>query len=299
MFFWKMMKSKPYISVIINFYNMQREAKRTLYSLTTPYQRDINADDYEVIAIDNSSTSKLDERWIQSLGKNFRYIYFGAQFPSPCAALNYGVKQARSNKVICCIDGARILSPGILKYILSAFRLHENPFIYTLGMHLGDKLQNNAIKEGYNRQIEDKLLSTVDWKNNGYELFKISTLAASSKGGYFSPIDESNCFSMTKSDFLSIGGFDESFTSPGCGLANLDIFNKAHENNMLFHVFLLGEATFHQIHGGVATNVPIEQHPLIEMQNEYANIRGRMFESFFRTPVYYGSLSKEYHEKLF
>ena len=294
-----MIKAKPKISVIINFHNMQREAARSLYSITAQYQRDINPDAYEVIAIDNGSTSRLDERWVQSLGDNFRYIYFDAQFPSPCTALNYGAKQANANKVMLCIDGARILSPGILNFTLSAFRLNENPFIYTLGMHLGDKLQNYSIKEAYNQQAEDELLSTVDWKNNGYELFKISTLAASSKGGYFSPIAESNCFSMNKDDFLSIGGFDENFISAGGGLVNLDIFNKVHENSLFLPILLLGEATFHQFHGGVATNVPMKQHPLAEMKKEYTRIKGKAFRSFFRTPYYHGYFSKEYHEKLF
>jgi hypothetical protein len=186
-----------------------------------------------------------------------------------------------------------------LKYTLLAFRLHESPFIYTLGMHLGAKLQNYSILEGYNQQIEDELLSTVDWKDNGYELFKISTLAASSKNGYFSPIAESNCFSMRKDNFLEIGGFDERFTSVGGGLVNLDIFNKAHEIPRLAPIMLLGEATFHQIHGGVATNVPMEQHPIIEMNKEYFDIRGKIFKSIARVPDYYGYLSKEYHEKLF
>lgn len=294
-----MISSNTKLSVVINFYNMQREAQRTLYSLTNTYQKNIDADDYEVIVIDNGSTKKLDEKWVQGFGKNFRYIYYDAKTLSPCAALNYAVKQARSDKVMCCIDGARILSPGILKYTLSAFKLHEQPFIYTLGMHLGNKLQNHSIKDGYNQKVEDELLSTVDWKNNGYELFKISTLAASSKSGFFSSIVESNCFSMRKEDYLNIGGFDEEFTSAGGGLVNLDIFNKAHENPSLSPVFLLGEATFHQIHGGVATNVPIEQHPIGEMKKEYVNIKGREFKSFSRVPEYYGFLSKEYHEKLF
>lgn len=288
--------SKPKITVIVNFYNMPREAKRTIYSLTTPYQKGVNSGDYEVIAIDNGSTKKIDGEWIKSLGKNFRYIDFDAQYPSPCAAINYAVSHANSDCVMCCIDGARILSPHILKYTLSAFQLHKNPFIYTLGMHIGSKLQNITVTEGYNQDVEDKLLATVDWKNNGYELFKVSILAGSCRKGYFSQITESNCFSMKKDDFLSIGGFDEEFTSAGGGLVNLDFFNKIHENRKFEPIFLLGEATFHQFHGGVATNVSMEMHPFAEMDNEYTNIRGKNYKPVFRNPIYYGFLSMEYHK---
>jgi len=289
---------KPKISVIVNFYNMQREAKRTLYSLTTDYQIDVNEDEFEVIVLDNGSSMPLEENWVNNLDKNFKYLFYDTQSPSPCAALNFAVRHAAADMVMCCIDGARILSPGILKHTLAAANLHKKPFIYTLGMHLGHKLQNYAIKDGYNQQVEDQLLETVDWRNNGYELFHISSLAYSSKNGFYSELTESNCFSMKKTDFIEIGGFDEKFTSAGGGLTNLDIFNRVHEDDSFTPVMLLGEATFHQFHGGVATNVSIEDHPWEKIESEYKNIRGKPFESVYRYPEYYGSLSTEYHSLL-
>ena len=50
-------RKKPKLSVVIAFFNMRREAARTLYSLTTDYQRDIGIDDYEVIVLDSGSRS--------------------------------------------------------------------------------------------------------------------------------------------------------------------------------------------------------------------------------------------------
>ncbi len=61
---------------------------------------------------------------------------------------------------------------------------------------------------------------------------------------------------------------------------------------------LLGEATFHQFHGGVATNVPIAEHPFKEMMKEYEVIKGERFGYLYRDPEYYGWISSHYHSKL-
>ena len=290
--------SAPKISVVVNFYNMRREAERTLFSLTPQYQRGVHGDDYEVIAIDNGSTEPLEESRVKSFGGNFHYIYFKADSPSPCAAINHAINKARARFVMCCIDGARILSPGILKYALAASQLHEHSFIYTIGMHLGPEPQNYLVSDGYNQQVEDRLIRTVNWRGNGYELFKISSIALSSKNGFYSLINESNCFMMRKDDLIGIGGFDERFTSPGGGVVNLDVFNIVHEDKKFSPVLLLGEATFHQFHHGVATNVPMKDHPWNKMMQEYALIKGKPFKHSHRQPEYYGWLSLEYHAKL-
>jgi len=290
--------SRPRISIIVNFYNMRREAERTLYSLSSGYQKGVDPKDYEVIAIDNGSTEPLDEDWVTSFGNNFKYVYFNAESPSPCAAMNYAMDLAGTEFITCCIDGARILSPGILRNSLAATRLPKNAFIYTLGMHIGHKPQNYLIEEGYNQQIEDDLLKSVDWHNNGYELFNISSVALSSKEGFFSELSESNCFTIRKSDFVESGGFDERFTSPGGGLINLDIFNRIHKDMKYSPIMLLGEATFHQFHGGVATNVEMENHPWEKMNDEFKNIRGKPFKPVYRSPEYYGFISAEYHSSL-
>jgi len=290
--------STPKISVIINFYNMRREAQRTLYSLSAEYQQGVVPDDYEVIVMDNGSSEPLKEDWVKGFGNNFTYIFFNASSPSPCSALNYGVTRAKADSIICCIDRARILSPGILKYSLAAFKLYTHPFIYTLGMHIGPYLQNYLVTAGYNQELEDKLLSTIHWRKNGYELFKESSIAMSSKNGFYSKITESNCFAMKKDDFLAMDGFDERFTSAGGGIVNHDFFNKVHANPKFKPIMLLGEATFHQFHHGVATNVPMEEHPAEKMFQEYEAIKGEPFKHLFRWPEYFGWLSTEYHAKL-
>jgi len=278
------------LSIIVIFYNMRREAGRTLRSLTQAYQQNADKLSYEVIAIDNGSTQPLDQAWVESLGKNFRYVYFDAHTPSPCQALNYGEKIAAGRLISMCIDGARIFSPGILYYSTHAARIYDNPFIYTLGMHIGHKPQPSLAEENYSRADEDALMATVDWEQNGYSLFDISSLALSSGQGYFSNLAESNCITMLRSTYRKMGGFDERFQSAGGGLTNLDFFNRANMISDINPIMLLGEATFHQFHGGTATNVPPKDHPWAKMAEEYHNIHGKPYKPSSRTPTYFGDI---------
>ena len=280
--------ARPALSVVVVFYDMQREAERTLYSLTAEYQREVTETAYEVIAVDNGSRQPLDRRQVERFGPHFRYRFYPATTPSPCAALNAMVKAARGRYVMCCIDGARMLSPGILRHTLRLLPQFAHPFIYTLGMHLGRELQNQSLLNGYNQQIEDALLDSVDWRHDGYQLFNIACLAGSSAKGPFGAMTESNGFALRKADYWALGGYDERFASPGGGLCNLDWFNRVHGNPQFQPVRLLGEATFHQFHGGVATNVPPYQHPWPAMAEEYRAIRGQDFASVYREPLYWG-----------
>ena len=290
--------SQPSLAVIVNFFNMRREAARTLHSLSAAYQREVDACRYEVIAVDNGSTEPLDSAFVQSHGANFRHMVVEAGFPSPCTAINRAVAASDARDVMICIDGARMLSPGVLRYSLAALDLHPRPFVYTIGMHIGHKPQNELVLEGYGQQVEDELLATIDWRRDGYRLFSISSTAYSSRHGYLGRLSESNCFAMRRADYRALGGLDERFSSRGGGLVNLDFFNLANQQPGIRPILLLGEASFHQFHGGVATNVPRSEHPWDKMASEYAQIRGMPFQSVQRTPELYGWLSRDVHGKL-
>ena len=292
--FWK--KKQYDLSVIVIFFNMRREAQRTLYSLSSTYQKNIDNFSYEIIAIDNGSTEPLEEDFVKAFGGNFRYSFFRANNPSPCEALNYGAQIAQGDLITICIDGARILSPGILHYSILASKVYENPFVYTLGMHIGLKPQPVLIEENYSQIDEDKLISSIDWRQDGYSLFDISSVALSSGSGYFSKLTESNCVTMHRSAYQQIGGFDEDFKSAGGGLTNLDFFNRAHEMADMKPVMLLGEATFHQFHNGTATNVPRKDHPWEKMAEEYHMIRGKAYSPLVKSPVYFGSVNPKCYD---
>jgi hypothetical protein len=272
---------------------MRREAPRTLYSLSRGYQQLDNSAPYEVIAIDNGSSQPLALDLVRTLGPEFSYHHVNTEDSSPCKTINRFVLNARFDNVSVIIDGARMLSPGIMRLTFRALEAFSHPFIYTLGMHIGAKPQNYLVNEGYNQSLEDNLFASIDWKSNGYLLFSISSVALSSRQGFFSRLTESNCFTLRKDDFVKAGLYQAQFQSPGGGLCNLEIFNRLNTLEWIQPVMLLGEATFHQFHGGVATNVPMDQHPWKAMEKEYARVVGEDYKHRFRSPLYFGAFHDE------
>ena len=51
--------SDPTLSVVVIFHDMQREAERTLFTLSRAYQRDLDDLTYEVLAVDSGSSEPL------------------------------------------------------------------------------------------------------------------------------------------------------------------------------------------------------------------------------------------------
>ena len=280
----------PLISVIVIVHNMNREAFRTLISLSVEYQLGVDTNDYEVIVVDNGSTPPFPADAVAQMGENFRLFSIENPTPSPAAAVNFGVKQSLGLYVGLIVDGARLLSPGILKNVLTIFRMKSESLIATLGFHLGKEIQNVSILNGYNKVTEDALLASIEWPTNGYRLFEISALAGSSSGGWFKPMAESNCLFLPRCQFDELGGYDERFNLPGGGFVNLDFYSRACALIGLELFTLLGEGSFHQIHGGVATNVStveLERLHAIWMR-QYELLRGYVYAIPRRDAVYFG-----------
>ncbi len=281
------------ISIVVNFFNNRREAENTLYSMTRAYQQGMGDTPYEVIAIDNGSTQPLSAERVTSFGPEFRYRFLATDSVSPAQAINCACHEARGEKIMVVVDGAHILTPGVLRRARDAFRMVQSPFVATVPFHLGPKNQSHSVSEGYNQAVEDQMLSLSGWRQNGYELFNYSGAFADGSGGWFGCLYESGCFCMRKQDYLALGGLDERFQSRGGGLVNLDFFARVLAEDALDYVMLLGEGSFHQVHGGVASNAPRHQHPFEEFHREYVNIRGKAFSRSLRRPYHIGMLRSE------
>jgi hypothetical protein len=256
---------------------MQREAPRTILSAATPYQKDVSAGDYEVIVVDNGSSVPLSS---QSLPAGVSIIQMPQPQPSPVFAMNWAARElARGDLLLFAIDGARIFSHRLYAEMLAAHHLVENAFVFSLAWHIGSKVQMQSVTEGYNQSIEDRLIEQSGWPQAPDALFDISVFAGSSIGGFFSPIGESNAFSMSRALFDRYGGFDERFISPGGGLANLEIFRRYVTRPEGRNVCLLSEGTFHQVHGGIATSGKVKWQ---DFDREHHAIFGQ----FYRRPAY-------------
>jgi glycosyltransferase involved in cell wall biosynthesis len=245
---------KPFMSVIVISYNMNRELQRTLYSLSAEYQRDITRDEYEVILVDNGSEIPPKPEDFSHLDIDLTIHHFENPTPSPVAAINMALNKAAGQFIGVCIDGARIHSPRVLATAREGLLLSDRTVVAVRGRYLGDKLQREAIAEGYNKEVEDALLTASHWETDGYRLFDVSVFDESSGPTWASPIVESNALFMGRSIWREINGFDPLFDSPGGGLVNLDTWKRVVELPNVNPLILAGEATFHQVHGGVATN---------------------------------------------
>lgn len=272
-----MVKKKPELSVIVVVYDMQREAERTLYSLSADYQRDINPDDYEVIVVDNGSNPAFDTSIFENLRGNFRLIRMHPAPSSPAHAINVGLASARGEAIGVMIDGARIVTPGLLHYANSGVKMFPRSVVCTLGWYLGYDQQRWGLECGYNKEREDALLESIDWKNNGYALFDISAGDETTVDGWFGVLCESNAIFMNRDAWTMMNGVDEAFDLPGGGFVNLDLINRAFELPDARLVVLLGEGTFHQLHGGTATNASPTTIPkkVAVWRDQYEELRGR------------------------
>jgi hypothetical protein len=87
---------------------------------------------------------------------------------------------------------------------------------------------------------------------------------------------ESNCLFLKRSLLMQLGGADERFDYPGGGFLNLDTFKRAVEAIGVTPIQIIGEGSFHQLHGGVTTNSDGEKRAALleQYREQYARIRG-------------------------
>jgi hypothetical protein len=142
-----------------------------------------------------------------------------------------------------------------------------------------------AAEAGYGQAAEDRLLADSGWEDDGYRLFEISTPAGSWGRGLFGPAGESSSLFCFRSIWDELGGLDEQFGLPGGGMVNHDLYRRVCALAGVELIVLLGEATFHQFHGGAATS---RRYTWDEMHAEYQAIAGMAHRPPDNRPLYVG-----------
>jgi hypothetical protein len=241
--------------VIVICYEMAEQIRNTLSTLLPPYQTTVDASRYEIVVIDNGSASPLPESvWKQAGNVRYQHVPKPRAPVNPGVAINRAVRENRSPLLCIMIDGARMLTPGVLRWGMDLAAVSDGSIVEVRGWHLGPKVQMESVPDGYNAEVERGLLKSIDWPAQPYRLFEISSPAASMKLGFMGLAAECTCLFISRMLFDKIGGYDERYTEPGGGLCNADFFVRAVQNSDRMFT-MLGEGSFHQIHGGAATGL--------------------------------------------
>jgi hypothetical protein len=263
----------PLVSLVVISYEMKRELPRTLLSLSPRYQN-CAADECEIIVVDNNSREPPDAAALAGLNANVQILACSKPSPSPVRAINKGLAHAHARLIGVWIDGARMASPGLVNACVAASRLHARPVIATLNYQLGPNVQRISCEQGYDQATEDALLASIEWPKDGYRLFEISTPEI--KGGPTGAMLESNALFLPRALWDELGGYDEQFSEPGGSVVNPDTLVRAVGLPGAQLIRILGEGTFHQVHGGLSTSSQKSAiNVVMEGARTYLRLRGK------------------------
>ncbi len=281
------------LSVVVCFHDMAREAARSLHALSRTYQRHIEDLTYEVIVVENGSSpeQRLGEEHVRSFGPEFRYLDLGGEAtPSPANALNRGIRESVGRNLALVIDGAHVLTPGVLYHGMTGLKAYEPAVVAVQPWYVGPGQQGEAMRFGYDQDAEDRLFENIGWPADGYRLFEISHFQGDRD--WLDGLWESNCLFVPRKLLEQVGGFDEGFDTPGGGYTNLDIYERLGASPGVHLVSVLGEGSFHQVHGGTTTNMadPAERRERVFSYGQrYAELRGRPYTGPEKQIHYVGS----------
>lgn len=285
------MTERPMLSILVIGYKMSRQLANTLYTLSPAYQRGVDGSEYEVVVVENSSPDPLDAAILDRLGVDYQYRYREEPGVSPTPALNEAFRMSRGRFVGIMIDGARMLTPGVLRNALDVFAMAPDAVVATLGFHLGPRDQQELHLAGYDAAHEIALLDGLPQHGDGYRLFDISCLSLANPHGFLHPMMESNCMFVRREHWEAVGGADERFDQVGGGMLNLDLYRELVELPDTSLFTLPGEGSFHQFHGGVTTQRDESREQLMQQfQRRYEEIRGKVFRSPIKEPQWYGEI---------
>ena len=247
-----------------------------------------------MVVVENGSApdQTLGADLVASFGPEFTYLDLGSEAsPTPAVALNRGTAVARGRSLAFMIDGAHVLTPGVLRFGMLGLRTYAPAVVATQQWYVGPGQQNEAMRGGYDRDFEDRLFDEIGWPTDGYRLFHIGHFIG--ERDWFDGMWESNCLFVPRTVLEQAGGFDESFDMPGGGYTNLDFYERVGSTPGVRMVTILGEGSFHQFHGGTTTNVAEHADRLDRLagyREHYRALRGRDYRGVGKAFHYVGHM---------
>jgi cephalosporin hydroxylase len=247
-----------------------------------------------VIVVDNGSDDdqKLGPELVAQYGPEFRYLDVGHDaVPSPVGALNRAIAASRGRNLALMIDGAHVVTPGVIRFGLDGLNAYRPAVVTAQQWYVGPGQQGDVIDDGYDIDYEDRLFEAIDWPRNGYRLFEIGHFIGDRD--WLDGVWESNCMFVPRSLLEQVGGYDESFSIPGGGYANLELYERLGSAPDVTIATILGEGSFHQLHGGTTTNQPDateRRARVFGYGREYAELRGRPYRQPAKAIHYVGSM---------
>jgi hypothetical protein len=190
------------------------------------------------------------------------------------------------------IDGARLVSPGVLELVLMAGRMDAGAVVAVPGYQIGPAMQH--LDPAHDEATDRALLARAGWPASGYGVFRVSSMSWANQAGWLRAFMECNCLFAPR-DILRDGGCaDERFDLPGGGALNLHIWRQAVLHPRARLVVLPGEGSFHQAHGGVTTAARPDRDAMLEaIRRQLDEISGEPFAAPAVTPLLLGEVPPE------
>ena len=165
-----------------------------------------------------------------------------------------GIGEARADLVGLIIDGARMVSPGLLATALLASRLADRPVITAPAWHLGPTTHMRAAEADTRPARRTTSAPAMRLGQQRLRAVRPGDVGRPSWRCWFGATSESSSLFLRAETWRALDGLDERFDLPGGGLVNHDLYERACGLPGSRLVVMLGEGTFHQIHGGAATS---------------------------------------------
>ena len=221
---------------------------------------------------------KLGDDFVRSFGPEFRYLDLDAEAtPTPADALNRGrrdrvgpVDRVHDRRRARAHAGRAALRHGRAHDLRAGGRRH--PAVVRRSRPAG---RRDAT--GYDQAYEDGCSSSIEWPSDGYRLFEIGHFIGDRD--WLDGLWESNCMFVPRKLLEQVGGFDESFSMPGGGYANLDFYERlgVHARTSTSSRSS-AKGSFHQVHGGTTTNqadADGRRQRIVSYADHYTELRGR------------------------